>query len=397
MQTPQGMRRHVGLFGDTNAGKSSLLNALLDEKRAIVSDQEGTTTDPVSVNMEMNPYGPITLIDTAGLDDWTPLGQERLKKTREAMRRCDVAILVIDARAAWKQGLPAFAFPGPVLTLASKCDTLTETMRRELKTRHPGLLLWSHDDPAHTAELKQQLCLCLQSLAQKTERSLVADLLPSGAHVVLVTPLDSQAPAGRLILPQVQLIRELLDHGMQAYICRETELQNTLANARQVDLVVTDSQAFAYVDRHMPSNVPLTSFSMLLARQKGRWQQQYAGIGALNALKDGDQVLLLEACRHNATHQDIGRVKIPALLSKKTSKDIVFDHRTGYDLPEDMAPYQAVILCGSCMIGQAEIEHRLLHFEKQGIPVSNYGMVLAHCQGVLERATEIFRRADTVI
>ena len=392
-KTPAGMCKHIGIFGDTNAGKSTLMNGLLGEEVSIVSSQRGTTTDPVRASMELLPHGPVVLIDTAGTRDPGKLAQKRLQKTNAVVHRCDVALHLTDARDALERGLDDFESSGTVIRLLTKSDLLSETQRGDIQRRFLDALLVDVTAAQDIERIKKRLLTALQQSGEEKPSPLIADRLPAGADVVLVVPIDSEAPAGRLILPQVQLIRELLDFQMNVHVCRESELTRMLAVCTKVDLVVTDSQAFGVVDALLPRDIPLTSFSVLLARQKGDLLQQIRGATALDALNEGDRVLILEACKHSAGHEDIGRVKIPALLRKKAGgKAIEFDFRTGYDMPDDLSAYAAAILCGSCMISKAEVGHRLRLFEDLDLPVSNYGLVIAHCHGILARATEIFQR-----
>lgn len=382
----RGLRRHVGIFGASNVGKSSLMNALLQEKAALVSEQAGTTTDPVQVNMELQQAGPVTFIDTAGLADGTVLSELRSKKSEDVMRRCDMAILVIDAETALQTEPHELNFKGPILTVLSRCDRISENEREQLSQSFPAALQVRLDDVRSVDAVRKEIDDMLSSREEEQPSFCIEQILPPKSNVVLVIPIDSEAPKGRLILPQVQLMRELLDAGMLIHVCREHELKDMLKREKEIDLVVTDSQVFAHVDQMVPDQIALTSYSMILARQKGEFQQQYLGTRELGRLKDGDEVLLLEGCKHNATHEDIGRVKIPALLQKKLGKSLQFDFRVGYEMPEDLHSYGAAILCGSCMLNEAELRNRLRMLADAQIPTSNYGMCIAYCQGVLERA-----------
>ncbi|MFV0399076.1 MAG: [FeFe] hydrogenase H-cluster maturation GTPase HydF [Oscillospiraceae bacterium] len=387
-KTPNFLRRHVVLVGDTNAGKSTLFNTLTGQENAIVSPTPGTTTDPVSKAMELVPYGPIVLVDTAGMGDESALGAERMRKSRMACRRADAAIYVADATAFDREAYASFQVEKmPHLLVLTKCDLAGEEALYTSKEQYPeALQMGSGSD---VGPLREKLTALLSALAPE-EDALLGDLVPPGGTVVLVTPIDSEAPKGRLIMPQVQTLRDCLDHGIKAMVCREFELEEALKSLSHVDLVVTDSQAFAYVEQRVPAEIPLTSFSMLLARQKGNFPQLLAGAKALGSLPEGARILMLEGCTHNSTHEDIGRKKIPALLRKKTGKALEFDYRSGYDFPEDLSCYHMAVQCGSCMINRREIASRLGAMESAGLPVTNYGVLLAWGTGILDRARAIF-------
>lgn len=390
-KTPGALRKHVILLGSTNAGKSTLFNALTGQDRSIVSPRPGTTTDTVQAAMELHPFGPIVLVDTAGLGDDSDLGPLRMKKTAIARRKADAALYVADATAF--NAAEYAAFQGeqlPHLLVLTKC-ALAESLS-PLQAAYPAAVFLTGETweiPALREKLSELL-----SRQQPDDDTLLGDLLPGGSHVVMVIPVDSEAPKGRLILPQVQLLRDCLDHGIKCTVCRETELESALDSLNRVDLVVTDSQAFAYVSQRVPDTMPLTSFSMLLARQKGSFSQLLAGARAIPALLDGDRVLMLEGCTHNHNHEDIGRVKLPRLLQAKTGKKLEFDFCSGYDFPDDLSPYRLAIQCGSCMLNKREITSRLAEMERLGLPVSNYGIVLAWGTGILARCCEIFTRED---
>jgi len=385
-QTPNALRKHVVLLGSTNAGKSTLFNALTGQDRAIVSPTPGTTTDPVRAPMELIPFGPIVLVDTAGLGDRSGLGEARIRRTKNAVRSADAALYVADARDFSEEDYRAFqAERLPHLLVFNRWRDGAQ--RQALHRVHPDALFLGAD--AEISDLRGRLAALL-SEQEPDDLPLLGDLLPAGSHVVLVTPIDSAAPKGRLILPQVQVLRECLDCGICATVCREHELETALHALRRVDMVVTDSQAFAYVDARTPKEVPLTSFSMLLARQKGDFAQLLAGARALDTLPDGARVLMLEGCTHNQTHEDIGRVKLPALLKKKRGAALTFTFCAGYDFPDDLTGYALAIQCGNCMIHRREAIHRLERFASAGIPVTNYGMALAWGAGILARASAPF-------
>ena len=389
-KTPNALRKHVVLVGSTNAGKSTLFNALTGQDSAITSPSPGTTTDPVFKAMELIPYGPIVLTDTAGLGDISGLGTLRMKKTADALRRADAALYVADAASFEPAAYESFAKEElDHLLVFTKCDLLAESSLAELASVHPSALFFKSAEDLD--KLRQRLADLLSAKRQPEEAPLIAGLVPPNSHVILVMPVDSEAPRGRLILPQVQALRDCLDHGIKATVCRELELESALSDLRRVDLVVTDSQVFGFVAQRVPDEIPLTSFSMLLARQKGNFSQLLDGIEAVSSLDDGARILMLEGCTHNTTHEDIGRVKIPAALRKRTGKRLEFEYFSGYDFPDDLSPYGMAIQCGGCMINRREIASRLSRMAREGLPVTNYGVALAWCAGILERAGKVFR------
>lgn len=382
--TPRSLRTHIGIFGRTNAGKSSLINALCGQAAAIVSDQEGTTTDPVYKSIELFPLGPCVLIDTAGLDDHSELGQLRRQKTLEVLARCDIAIYVADAARGLDAAEQAF---------------YADLHRRGL----PALLVWHKvDQPAAlpappeaiaVSSLKQNgIRLLLQRLGSlrpaAVEPGLLDGLVQLGDTVMLITPIDQSAPKGRLILPQQRALRDLLDLGAPALCVQpDTILLALQACKTKPALAITDSQAFEEVDRLLPPTVPLTSFSMLMARCKGDLPQLVSGIRqAAGGLKDGDRVLVAEACTHHRQADDIGRVKIPRWLQEKRRLNLRFDFTAGNGFPEDLTPYALVVHCGACMINRSEMQSRLRQAQLQGVAVVNYGILIAWATGVLTRA-----------
>ncbi len=385
-KTPLSMRKHIAILGKTNAGKSTLFNLLLGQDSAIVSDLPGTTTDPVVKAMELIPYGPVALIDTAGFGDETDLGKQRMEKTQKTVSRADLILYLI---CATDDEIPELPKGKESLLVFTKCELVSDEKRENLKKNHPNAIFIMNYGKDGIEILKKRMIEILQG-QEKSEETLIGDLLPSGSTVVLVVPIDSAAPKGRLILPQVQLLRDCLDHDIKAYVTKETTLESALKDLKKVDLVVTDSQIFSMVDAMVPKEIPLTSFSMLLARQKGNFKQYLQGAKMLNALKDGDRILVLEGCTHNSTHEDIGRVKIPALIEKKTGAKCEYTFASGYQFPEDLSPYRMALSCGMCMINQQEITHRLQALADAGVPVANYGVAIAVLNGILDRAKEIF-------
>ncbi|MDR2965044.1 MAG: [FeFe] hydrogenase H-cluster maturation GTPase HydF [Treponema sp.] len=396
--TPRGLRRHIALFGKTNSGKSMLFNLLTGCDNAIVSEKAGTTTDPVLKNMELLPFGPVTLIDTAGLDDTTELGKKRIKKTRDVSRRADIGLMLADVNEINNANINGVdykdIFSGKKIDVFTKCDLINSQDLKNIKEQFPNAVFVSQDDPQSIELLKNTLVQTLKEIEVSDEDSLICSLVPRGGTVVMAVSIDSEAPKGRLILPQVQLIRDCLDHGVKVCVTRETELKETLAVVSAVDLVVADSQIFNIVNNIVPANIPLTSFSILLAHQKGNFKQLLKGIDQIKNLKNNDPILILEACTHNHTHEDIGRVKIPALLEKYTGKKFNFHFFSGYNINENPNEYSMAILCGSCMINKAELQTRLKLLSENNIPVTNYGIILAFLNGILERCTGIFTGAN---
>ncbi|MBO5364484.1 MAG: [FeFe] hydrogenase H-cluster maturation GTPase HydF [Clostridia bacterium] len=385
-KTPLSMRKHIAILGKTNAGKSTLFNLLLGQDAAIVSELPGTTTDPVIKAMELIPYGPVALIDTAGFGDETELGKQRMEKTQKVTSRADLILYLVSAADPVVPELPK---DRDRILVFTKCELLNEKELIEIEKRYPNAVFLKNYGKNGLDELKQKMIGILESQG-KEEDTLVGDLLPAGSTVVMVVPIDSAAPKGRLILPQVQLLRDCLDHEIKAYVTKETTLVSALENLKRVDLVVTDSQIFSYVDAIVPKEIPLTSFSILLARQKGNFDQYLKGAERIAQLQTGDKILVLEGCTHNSTHEDIGRVKIPKMIEKKTGAKCEYTFVSGYQFPEDLTPYRMALSCGMCMINKQEIASRLSALENVGIPVVNYGVAIAALNGILARAKEVF-------
>ena len=385
--TPVSMRKHVVITGKTNAGKSTLLNSLLGQETSIVSEIKGTTTDPVLKAMELIPYGPIALIDTAGIGDDTALGLKRTEKTKRMLDRADLVISVMDASDA--DATPTDT-KLPYILVFTKCEKLNTAAADKLKAEYPNAVFMSDYCKTGLEELRGKMIAELKK-QDRDDDTLIGDLLPEGSTVVLVTPIDSAAPKGRLILPQVQILRDCLDNNMTAYVTKENTLKDALDNLKSVDLVITDSQAFKLVNEIVPPSVPLTSFSMILARKKGNFKQFLDGAEHILKLKSGDRVLVLEGCTHNTTHEDIGKVKLPKLIEKKTGAKCVYEHRAGYDFPDNLDGYSLALSCGMCMINKQEINSRLEKLKKAGVPVVNYGIALAYLNGILDRAKAILK------
>lgn len=399
-ETPSGERMHISLFGRRNAGKSSLINAITGQSLAIVSEQKGTTTDPVSKAMELLPLGPVLVTDTPGLDDEGELGALRVEKARQVLGKTDIALLVVDACAGLSpedRELLALLRERnlPRLLVMNQCDRLPEN------TPRPALegetTLWVS---AATGENIHQLKEAIAALrpASGLEKRIVADLLSPGDLVVLVTPIDEAAPKGRLILPQQQTIRDILEAGAMAAVTRETELPQTLAALKAPPrMVITDSQAFAKVSKDVPETVPLTSFSILFARYKGNLMGALRGVKALETLQDGDKVLISEGCTHHRQCNDIGTVKIPGWIRKKTGKEPEFVFTSGGEFPQDLTPYRLIVHCGGCMLNEREMQTRARRAAEQGVPMTNYGILIAHITGILARSVELFPEAAALL
>lgn len=388
--TPIAFRTHVSVFGNTNAGKSALFNAITGQDMVIVSDKAGTTTDPVTKAMELLPYGPIALTDTAGLGDSTEIGAQRMEKTKKILDKTDFAIYAADCsafdEASYLKAKEIFEKRkiGHMLVF-TKSDLGMGTLTEE----YPDAVFVSVKDSGSIENLKNVLQSHLSKLSEK-EQTMIGDLLPKGSTVVMVIPIDSEAPKGRIILPQVQFLRDCLDHGIKAVATRDTELAETLEELNRIDLVVTDSQAFKYVSSVVPEKIPLTSFSMMMARMKGDLKALSEGAAAIDSLKDGSKILMAEACTHNSSHEDIGRVKIPALLRKYTNKNLSFDYYVHHDFPDNLSEYDLVIHCGGCMINSRSMNNRIEFCRESGVPITNYGVVIAYVNGILERSRQIF-------
>ncbi len=392
--TPNANRKHIAVYGKTNAGKSSLINKILNQEISLVSDVPGTTTDPVLKAMEFIPVGPVLFIDTAGFDDKSELGSLRVKKTLDILKRTDVALYVIDGnnidREEFKKARINFKkYNIPYLTVINKIDEVSEEVLNNLKTEFKDSIFVSTLKDIGIDVIKEALIKRLQE--EEEDGPILGDLVPYNGTVVLVVPVDSEAPKGRIILPQVQCIRDCLDHGIKSYVVRDTELSSALEDLKSVDLVVTDSQAFKEVSKIVPENIPLTGFSILFARHKGELKSFVEGANAIRNLKEGSKVLISESCTHNVSHEDIGRVKIPKLLNKFVGGNLNFEYRIGHDFPEDIKKYDLIIHCGACMINRKTVVNRINYCKEQGVPITNYGITLAFLNGILDRSTKCFK------
>lgn len=386
--TPASERTHIGFFGRRNAGKSSIVNAVTGQELAVVSDVKGTTTDPVYKTMELLPLGPVMIIDTPGFDDEGMLGELRVKKTKQVLNKTDIAVLVVDATEGLKdcdKELIALFQAKEInyLIVYNKSDLLDEIPAAGSKEIFASAL-----KKENIFEVKERIATLKE---QSAEKSIIADKLNRGDFVVLVVPIDSAAPKGRLILPQQQTIRDILDAGAMAIVTKESELTQTLEGlGKKPAMVITDSQVFKKVAPMVPVDIPLTSFSILMARYKGLLDVAAPGAAAIEHLKDGDTILIAEGCTHHRQCDDIGTVKIPNWLRKYTGKDMKIETCSGTEFPEDLTKYAMVIHCGGCMLNEREVRYRTKCAVDQGVPITNYGTFIAYVNGILKRSLEVF-------
>lgn len=386
---PSGERVHIGFFGLRNAGKSSVVNRVTGQTLSIVSDVKGTTTDPVQKAMELLPIGPVVIIDTPGIDDEGTLGEERVRRALRVLEKTDIAVLVTDStrglQPAEQELLELFRKREIPFIIAHNKTDLTSAPAAVPENE----IYVSAAADSNIRELKELIARAVKPT--EPEKRLVADLLAPNDTVVLVVPIDSAAPKGRLILPQQQTIRDILEAGAISLVTRETELTRTLESLREPPrLVITDSQAFGIVDKLVPKNVRLTSFSILFARYKGNLRQAILGAAQLNSLQDGDTVLISEGCTHHRQCGDIGTEKLPNWIRRFTGKDVQFSFTAGNEFPEDVSKYALVVHCGGCMLNEREMQYRLRHSAERNVPMTNYGIAIAHMHGILDRALAPF-------
>ncbi|MBR4556413.1 MAG: [Clostridiales bacterium] len=387
--TPQSERIHIGFFGRTNAGKSSLVNKITNQDLAIVSDTKGTTTDPVYKAMEILPLGPVVIIDTPGFDDDGILGEKRISRTKLVLNKTDVAVLVVDLvegmAATDEQLIKLFEEKGiPYIIAFNKAD-----LKETVSAGKPNEIYVSSVTGKNINELKEMIAKV--GLQKPAATPLISDLIKPGDTVVLVIPIDGSAPKGRIILPQQQVLREVLDTNAIAYIAQDTDLPKLLENLKTPPaLVVTDSQAFGKVSKIVPNNIKLTSFSILLARHKGFLKSAVKGVWAIETLEDGDTVLISEGCTHHRQCEDIGTYKIPKWLKEYTGKDINIETTSGLSFAEDLTKYKMIIHCGACMLNDREMIYRTKCANDCGIPMTNYGTAIAYMHGILWRSLEVF-------
>ncbi len=403
-ETPSGERTHIGFFGRRNAGKSSVVNAVTGQDLAVVSEVKGTTTDPVTKSMEILPLGPVVIIDTPGFDDEGSLGELRVQRTRKILEKTDIAILVVDSSEGFRTVDAELAdlFREkriPFLIALNKSDIAEDSEDYDIDEESDGLMrkiAGGCSGMIHVSalsgdginELKDRIAALKP---QGEEGRLVADKINAGDIVLLVVPIDKAAPKGRLILPQQQTIRDILDAGAAAVVVQDTELAETLDKlGTKPALVITDSQVFGKVDKILPPDIPLTSFSILMARYKGLLDDAVRGVAAINRLQDGDKVLIAEGCTHHRQCGDIGTVKIPKWLNEFTGKDLTFETASGTGYPDDLTPYALVVHCGGCMLNEREVKNRASRTTAQGVPITNYGTMIAYVHGILGRSLSIF-------
>lgn len=388
--TPSADRIHIGIFGRRNAGKSSLINALTSQNLAVVSDVKGTTTDPVYKAMELLPLGPVMMIDTPGIDDEGALGKLRIQKAYQVLNKTDIAVLVVDSANGLttedKELLAHIKSKNiPFLLVFNKSDSITDEQQQKLiKNLTIPYLFVSAQSGKHIHELKE---LLPKLLPETKPRELVGDLLQPLDTVVLVTPIDNAAPKGRLILPQQQVLRNVLDHNAIAMVVQESQLAEALAQLKNPPrLIITDSQAFGAVANIADPSIPLTSFSILFARYKGSLANAVAGVKALQNIQDGDKILISEGCTHHRQCNDIGTVKLPGWIKKYTGKNPEFVFTSGTEFPLDLSPYKMIIHCGGCMLNDREMLYRYKCAAEQNVPMTNYGILIAHINGILKRS-----------
>jgi len=391
--TPSGERVHIGFFGLRNAGKSSLVNAITGQDLAVVSDVKGTTTDLVSKAMELLPIGPVVIMDTPGMDDVGQLGELRVKKTRQALRKCDVAVLVTDCtqarQPAEEELLDLFRQRGiPFVVALNKSDLLTDAQASSLQPAENEMPV-SATEGTNVYEFKELIARFAK--VATNEKRLIADMLEPNDMVVLVVPIDASAPKGRIILPQQMTIRDILDAQAACAVCQPEELAATIAALKEPPkLVVTDSQAFQRVSEIVPESIPLTSFSILMARYKGNLGTLVEGAAQIAHLKDGDRVLISEGCTHHRQCEDIGTVKMPNWIRAHSGANPEFDFTAGGHFPDDLSRYSLVVHCGGCMLNEREMANRIAIAEDAGVPIVNYGIAIAEMHGILKRSIEPF-------
>lgn len=394
--TPSSERVHIGIFGKRNAGKSSLINAITGQNLAIVSEAKGTTTDPVYKAMELLPLGPVMIIDTPGIDDEGVLGNLRIQKAYQVLNKTDIALVIIDAAVGPSaEDLRLIKRINtkkiPLLIVINKCETINEDKKTAYQAllSNGKLLFVSAEQKLNIFELKEAIAQTVP--ADENKAQIVADLLSPSDFVVLVVPIDSAAPKGRLILPQQQTIRDILEADAAAIVVKENELTNTLQNlGKRPKLIITDSQVFKKVAAETPADILLTSFSILFARYKGNLQTAVQGVTALDSLEDGDKILIGEGCTHHRQCDDIGTVKLPRWIKEYTGKNPEFIFTSGTEFPLNLSPYKMIIHCGACMLNEREMQYRIKCAADQNIPFTNYGITIAYINGILKRTVEPF-------
>ncbi|NFD84688.1 [FeFe] hydrogenase H-cluster maturation GTPase HydF [Clostridium botulinum] len=391
--TPNANRIHITFIGKTNSGKSSLMNAIIGQDISIVSPIEGTTTDPVSKAMELIPLGSVLFTDTAGLEDNTELGKVRIEKTLNTLLKTDFAIYVMSAKdidiTLYKKTINKFKEQNiSYITVINKMDIIEKNKIDNIKKIIEDPIFVSSNDINSILNLKD---LIIKNLSKtKEDDTIIGNLLPHNSKVIMVIPIDSEAPKGRLILPQVQLIRDCLDHGIKSYVVRDTELKSALDDLKNVDLVITDSQAFKKVNNIIPKNIKLTSFSILLANYKGDLKTFVEGTKAINTLNENSKILISESCTHNYSHEDIGRVKIPNMINSHVDKKLNYEFKMGESFPQDVDKYDLIIHCGACMVNKKSMDSKLKLCMEKNVPITNYGILISYLTGILDRSIELF-------
>ena len=404
-QTPASERVHISFFGKRNAGKSSVINAITGQDLAIVSSVRGTTTDPVYKTMELLPLGPVMIIDTPGIDDEGELGALRVRKSYQVLNKTDIAILVVDSTTGKGEEelalIHRFHKKGiPYLVVYNKIDLLSgEGLKDLAMSVRPGEVLVSAADGMNIQELKEKIATLKPEDTHKYP--LIQDLIEPLDLVILVVPIDKAAPKGRLILPQQQTIRDILERGALSLVVRDTELKSTLDHFLSQGvcpkLVVTDSQAFARVSKDVPENITLTSFSILFSRYKGELETQLEGVAALSSIQDDDRILIAEGCTHHRQCGDIGTCKMPEWIRKYTGKKPVFEFTSGIEFPDDVSSYKMVVHCGGCMLNEREMKYRIACCHDQGVPITNYGLLIAQVTGILKRSLGPFPEMQKLV
>ena len=404
-QTPASERVHISFFGKRNAGKSSVINAVTGQDLAIVSSVRGTTTDPVYKTMELLPLGPVMIIDTPGIDDEGELGALRVRKSYQVLNKTDIAILVVDSTTGKGEEelalIHRFHKKGiPYLVVYNKIDLLSgEEIKDLAMSVRPGEVLVSATDGMNIQELKEKIATLKPENTHKYP--LIQDLIEPLDLVILVVPIDKAAPKGRLILPQQQTIRDILERGALSLVVRDTELKSTLdhflAQGVCPKLVVTDSQAFARISKDVPENITLTSFSILFSRYKGELETQLEGVAALSSIQDDDRILIAEGCTHHRQCGDIGTCKIPNWIRNYTGKKPVFEFTSGTEFPDDVSSYKMVVHCGGCMLNEREMKYRIACCRDQGVPITNYGLLIAQVTGILKRSLGPFPEMQKLV
>ncbi|MEA3424275.1 MAG: [FeFe] hydrogenase H-cluster maturation GTPase HydF [Bacillota bacterium] len=392
--TPNSNRINISIYGKRNVGKSSLLNAVLGQDISVVSSVKGTTTDPVKKAMELIPLGPVLFIDTAGHDDRGELGDKRVDKSMKILHQTDFAVYVMEAddldEIAYKEMKRNFKrFNISHMPVINKIDTVPKHRLTEIKNLFPDATFVSSFNENTVLKFKDELINRIDKFDQQ-EATMIGDIVPYSGKVIMVVPIDSEAPKGRIILPQVQLIRDCLDNGIKSYVTRDVELKDALADLKDVDLVVTDSQAFKEVSEIVPQDIKLSSFSILLSRTKGDLNEFIKGVHALDKLKEGARILISESCTHNSTCEDIGRFKIPRAIKNYTNKTFNYDVRSGNGFPSDVSSYDLVVHCASCMLNRKSMQTRIQLCRENNVPITNYGILLAYLNEILQRSIEIF-------